>query len=230
MSEVARPPTPVHACGVERVIKLCASDLVRERVESAEEDLHFPQALVRSVLEEFTSPRDVVLDPFAGYGTTLVVAEQMGRTGIGVELLPERAALIQRRLNGVGRVIEGDARNLADYGLEPVDLCLTSPPYMTAVDHPQNPLTAYRTLDGSYQTYLGELGQVFAAVGRLLRPKGHLVINAATIRTSDVVTPLAWDIARAVAPHLIFRGETYLYWDQPAPWIRGDYCLLFEKQ
>lgn len=219
----------MHASDVERVIKLCASDLVRERAKSGQEDIHFPEALVRSVLEEFTSPRDVVLDPFAGHGTTLVVAEQMGRVGIGVELLPERAALIRRRLNGVGRVIEGDARNLADFGLESVDLCLTSPPYMSAVDHPQNPLTAYRTLDGSYQTYLDELGQVFTAVGHLLRPGGHLVINAANIQTSNVVTPLAWDIARAVAPHLSFRGETYLYWDQPAPCISGDYCLFFQK-
>lgn len=100
---------------------------------------------------------------------------------------------------------------------------------MNAVDHPQNPLTGYRTLDGDYQTYLDELLHVFVAVGQLLRPGGHLVVNAATVRTRDVVTPLAWDIARLLAPHLSFRGESYLSWDQPPPWISSDYCLIFQK-
>lgn len=38
-----------------------------------------------------------VLDPFAGSGTTVAVAERLGRTGIGVELKPEYLALAQRR-------------------------------------------------------------------------------------------------------------------------------------
>jgi hypothetical protein len=100
---------------------------------------------------------------------------------------------------------------------------------MNSVDHPQNPLTAYRTGNGDYQRYLDVLGHVFAAVARLLRPGGHLAINAATIRTGNFVTPLAWDIARVVAQHLEFQGETCLCWDQPAQWISGDYCLRFQK-
>src|ERR687885_726923 len=47
---------------------------------------------------ELTGAGDLVLDPFAGYGTTLVVAARLGRRALGVELLPERAALIRRRL------------------------------------------------------------------------------------------------------------------------------------
>ena len=111
-----------------------------------------------------------------------------------------------------------------------VGLCLTSPPYMNAVDHPQNPLTAYTTLDGHYQTYLAELGEVFAAVAALLKPGGHLVINAANLDTGGVVTPLAWDIAATVAGaagRLTFRGEVYLRWDRPLPGITGDYLLIF---
>ncbi len=57
----------------------------------------------------------------------------------------------------------------------------------------------------------------------------QLVINAATIRTDKVVTPLAWDIARIAGQHLILQGGTYLWWDEPAPWVSGDYCLRFQK-
>ncbi len=200
-----------------------------ERVEGATDDVHFPQALVRTVLEEFTSLGDVVLDPFAGYGTTLLVSQGMGRDAVGVELRADRAAMIRQRLDGRGRVITGDARQLADFDIGPVDLCMTSPPYMNAVDHPQNPLTGYQTLDGDYRLYLTELAEVFRAVGQTLRPGGHLVINAANIITGTVVTPLAWDIARAVSSYLRFAGETYLWWDRTPPGLVGDYCLLFER-
>ncbi len=218
-----------HAGRVEPVIRLSADDLMHERVEGASEDVHFPQALVRIVLAEFTAPGDVVLDPFAGYGTTLVVSEQMRRDAVGVELLPERAELISRRLHGGGKVLTGDARRLVDFDIGPVDLCLTSPPYMNAVDHPQNPLTGYQTLDGNYGVYLGELAAVFRAVGQLLRPGGHLIINAANVITGRIVTPLAWDLARAVSSHLQFRGETYLWWDRSPPGVCGDYCLVFQR-
>jgi len=208
---------------------MSADELQAERVHSASEDVHFTRAYVRAVVEEYSAPGDVVLDPFAGYGTTLVVSQQLGRTPIVIELLPERAALIRARLGSKGRVVEGDARELDRFGLGTVTLCLTSPPYMNAVDHPQNPLTAYATLDGDYAGYLDELLDVFLAVKRYLRCGGHLVINAANIRTGDVITPLAWDIVHALRPHLTFRGETYLRWDRPPEAVSGDYSLAFQK-
>jgi modification methylase len=39
-----------------------------------------------------------VLDPFAGSGTTLAVAKQYGRRGIGIELNPEYAAMAEQRI------------------------------------------------------------------------------------------------------------------------------------
>lgn len=41
----------------------------------------------------------VVFDPFAGSGTTLVVANALGRIGVGCELNPEYIALARRRLD-----------------------------------------------------------------------------------------------------------------------------------
>jgi DNA modification methylase len=97
----------------------------------------------------------------------------MGREAVGVELLPAHADAIRRRLVGSVRLILGDARQLASLVRGPVDLCLTSPPYMTAVGHPENPLTAYRTMDGDCERYLAELGDVFRQVAQVLRPGGH---------------------------------------------------------
>ncbi len=214
---------------MERILHLAAADVIDERPDGSDEDVHFPQALAHAVIDHYSSPGETVLDPFAGWGTTLVVAEKLGRSAIGVELVPERVAAIKRRVSPSAVVLQADARNLDNLHLGQIDLCFTSPPYMNAIDHPQNPLTAYSTLDGNYNTYLTELTGVFIAVSRYLRTGGHLVINAANIRTGEIVTPLAWDIAHAMNPHLAFRGETYLAWDQPPTMFTGDYCLAFQK-
>jgi DNA modification methylase len=42
------------------------------------------------------------LDPFAGSGTTLMVAREEGRHGIGIEASPEYAAMIAKRTQQLG--------------------------------------------------------------------------------------------------------------------------------
>lgn len=58
----------------------------------------FPEELVALVIESFSDPGDVVLDPFLGSGTTLKVARGMGRRGIGVEVNAGYRNLIARRI------------------------------------------------------------------------------------------------------------------------------------
>lgn len=55
------------------------------------------QLLLRIILAS-TNPGDVVLDPFAGTGTTLVVSEQLQRKSIGIELDSLNIQIIQKRL------------------------------------------------------------------------------------------------------------------------------------
>lgn len=206
---------------------LRAAELRAQRPAGCTDNVHFTEALAESVIEDATEPGDVVLDPFAGYGTTLAVAERLGRKAVGVELLAEHVELVRARTSAL--VVHGDARRLADLVSGPVDLVLTSPPYMTAVHHPENPLTGYTTDDGHYATYLREIGEVFAQVTGLLRVGGHAVVNVANLATGDVVTPLAWDMGRVVSEHLAFIGETFLCWDEHPPGHAGDYLLWFRR-
>jgi hypothetical protein len=46
----------------------------------------FSPKLVRSIIEEFTSPGDLVVDPFVGGGTTLVEALAHGRESVGLDI------------------------------------------------------------------------------------------------------------------------------------------------
>jgi DNA modification methylase len=223
---------------VKPYLLLRADELESERPAGQPDDVHFTEALVASVVEDATSPGDLVLDPFAGYGTTLAVATRLGRAAVGVELLAEHAELARQRAPDA-LVAEGDARRLGDLlrGVvdRPVDLVLTSPPYMTAVGHPENPLTGYATEDGHYPTYLYEMSAVFAQVATLLRPGGRAVVNVANLANREredidqSVTPLAWDLGRAISAHLEFQGETFLCWDRHPPGHAGDYLLWFGK-
>jgi site-specific DNA-methyltransferase (adenine-specific)/site-specific DNA-methyltransferase (cytosine-N4-specific) len=71
----------------------------------------FPEALPEWFINLFTKEGDVVLDPFMGSGTTIIVAERMGREAVGIEIQkdyfdrvadelkpnPRQLALMQKR-------------------------------------------------------------------------------------------------------------------------------------
>lgn len=58
----------------------------------------FPPKLIEPCIKASTRPGDFVLDPFFGTGTVGVVAEQLGRKYVGIELHPEYVALAAQRL------------------------------------------------------------------------------------------------------------------------------------
>ncbi len=68
----------------------------------------FPETLPEWFIRLFTQQRDVVLDPFMGSGTTLIVANRMRRNAIGIDLVPEYCEMVEERL-------------------KPVELCLCEP-------------------------------------------------------------------------------------------------------
>lgn len=58
----------------------------------------FPKALVRPCILAGSRIGDVVLDPFMGSGTVAVVAQNLGRNWIGIELNPDYKAMAERRI------------------------------------------------------------------------------------------------------------------------------------
>ncbi len=60
-----------------------------------------PVALLLRIILASTMPGDTVLDPFAGTGTTLVVAYQLKRNSIGIEIDPYYVNVIRERLKTI---------------------------------------------------------------------------------------------------------------------------------
>jgi len=58
-----------------------------------------PVALLLRIILSSVLPGDTVFDPLAGTGTTLVVADQLKRNSIGIEIDPNYVEIIRKRLN-----------------------------------------------------------------------------------------------------------------------------------
>lgn len=68
-----------------------------------------PVELHAHILEDFTSPGDVILDCFGGSGTTLIACEVTGRKCLMMEISPEYCEIIRKRYEGLtGNVETGD--------------------------------------------------------------------------------------------------------------------------
>ena len=77
-----------------------------------------PQKLLTRIIEASSNAGDIVLDPFAGSGTTLVAAESLNRRWVGIEADPKHKryleTLMERVLGKVPWIEYGDFRKLTE--------------------------------------------------------------------------------------------------------------------
>lgn len=75
-----------------------------------------PEALLDRIILSSTNPGDVVLDPFCGCGTTVVVAERLKRQWIGIDISATAVEIMRRRLlkHGATARIENAVQSVQD--------------------------------------------------------------------------------------------------------------------
>ncbi|MBB2943214.1 hypothetical protein FB565_002927 [Actinoplanes lutulentus] len=165
--------------------------------------------IARYAINTYTDPGDLVADPMAGIGTTIVEAMHLDRRGIGVEYEDRWAALAAVNIAlatkngapGTGEIYTGDSRLLPTL-LPPqirgqVALVITSPPYGSST-HGQvrSPGRQHGKVRKLHHRYGGsdnlayrdhdELAEGFTAIltgcRTILRPGGHVVVTARPYR------------------------------------------------
>ena len=206
----------------------CAEQLPEE---FAGDDVRFPERFVEPLIKEFSEAGDVVFDPFAGFGTTLTVAEKLGRRAYGLESDLKRAEYTRARMTVPGNLICGDSRRLSSFTFPLIDLSVTSPPY---------PLRSGKSsvsvrkecpgIENGYDSYINCLRYIFAQLRGIMKPRAKLVIEAGNLRSEGFVTPLAWDIAEAVSRELCFEGERIIKWDRSNFGFDHTYCMVFSRK
>lgn len=82
-----------------------------------------PSWVIWQLLQRYTRPHDVVMDPMVGSGTTIDVCRDIGREPIGFDLAPSRPDVRQ-----------ADSRDIP-LDSESVDFVFLDPPYSTHVDY-----------------------------------------------------------------------------------------------
>lgn len=121
-----------------------------------------PSYVIWNLLQRYTKERDLVVDCFAGSGTTLDVARDLNRRALGYDVHPTRKDIF--------RV---DARKLPPELTGKVDLVFIDPPYSTHIDYGPDPRDIGK-LDAAGGAYYEAMEQVFGEIRRLLKPGGTL--------------------------------------------------------
>lgn len=140
-----------------------------------------PSHVIWNLLQRYTRPADLVVDPMCGSGTTLDVARDLGRRGLGYDLQPQRRD-----------IYKADARKLP---LEDgkADFVFVDPPYSTHLRY-SGQESCVGELDAHDPGYFAAMDTVFGELHRILHADRALAVYVGD----------TWDQKRGFVP-IAFR-------------------------
>ncbi len=171
----------------------------------------FPLELCERLIKIFTKKGNIVLDPFFGSGSTLIVAKKNQRKAIGFEINKEYIELFKERIKQKDlfsfninskqqdkyfRIYHKNANLILEKLNEnSIDLCLTSPPYWDilrmkrSADYKEiRPYSDDQDDLGNiedYNTFLSKLKEIFKQVYKILKANKFCIIILMDIRKKN---------------------------------------------
>ncbi len=155
----------------------------------------------RNIILRYSKENDLILDQFAGGGTTLVEAKLLNRNIIGVDI--NDAALVRCRdkvdfehegANGNVYIRKGDARCLDFIPDNSIDLICTHPPYADIIkysDGLSGDLSLLKTKD-----FLGEMKTVATESYRVLKQDKFCAVLMGDTRQKGHMIPMSFAVMK----------------------------------
>lgn len=193
----------------------------------------FPMELCSRLIDIYTKKGDVILDPFMGSGSTLVVAQDKERKAIGFDVNPKFVTLAKQRLSQQKIVSQSiketevhcdDSRKILQY-VKPssVDFVLTSPPYWnihnrkrTADYKDPRPYSDLENDIGNtddFKNFMSEFRSVFEGVYAVLKHGKKCAVVVMDIRIGSQFIPFHIDVID-VMKEVGFVLEDIIIWDR----------------
>lgn len=155
----------------------------------------------RNILLRYSQEGDLVLDQFAGGGTTLVEAKLLNRNIIGVDVNETALARCRQKTdfeyegaNGTVSIQKGDARNLEFVSDNSIDLICTHPPYADIIRYSEDieeDLSRFKIKD-----FLEEMKKVAFESLRVLKKDKFCAILMGDTRQKGHMIPMSFEVMR----------------------------------
>ena len=153
----------------------------------------------RNIILRYSQENDLVLDQFAGGGTTLVEAKLLNRNIIGVDVndvalnrCKEKAEFDYEKANGKVYIKKGDARNLDFIPDESIDLICTHPPYADIIKYSEDIKEDLSLLKVS--DFLEEMNKVASESYRVLKKDKFCAILMGDTRQKGHMIPMSFEV------------------------------------
>jgi DNA modification methylase len=122
-----------------------------------------PAYIIWNLLQRYTRPGELIVDPMAGSGTTLDVARDLGRRALGYDVNVIRKD-----------VFNCDARKLPLED-EKAAFVFVDPPYSTHIEYSAD-VRCIGKLDAHTPEYYEAMTRVIAEIHRILKPGRHMAL------------------------------------------------------
>ena len=155
----------------------------------------------RNIILRYSKEGDLLLDQFAGGGTTLVEAKLLNRDIIGddvndaaLERCREKTAFDYAPAKGKVYIKKGDARHLDFIPNESIDLICTHPPYANIIKYSEDIETDLSHL--KVKDFLEEMKTVAAESYRVLKKDKFCAVLMGDTRKKGHMIPMSFEVMR----------------------------------
>ena len=243
------------------IFNALSSDLKQEKelnLSTEEHPATFSPTMVSDFIKFFTKTGEVVIDPFAGIGSTLEACKRTGRVGYGIELNKKYYDVIMKRFPEFAKNIYNfDSTKIDLLDLPNIDFSISSPPYWDVLNRSTDGFKKKREKNGldvtysdanddlgnigDYEAFLAKACEVYEKLFKFMRKGAYLVIIVKNVKKNGILYPLAWDMALKLGKLYTLKDEKIWIQDKiglspygyPKAWssnILHHYCLILRKE